>query len=286
MLRTHYRMAAGIMDPAHHPNPEPERSARGARQAVVTLRTQYRMAQGIMDLANHLVYNGRLRCGSADVAAARLDLELDAGALAGMPAWLQRVRAGPGRMPACPACARCGSGRCRAPNGRTRVRSRFRGSRRPCRRRPRAAAAGRRAHCAHARGERRRWRRRRACCSWTCRGPARLCNPAEAGVVCQLVAALQSGGVPLDAVGVISPYRSQARRPAGGRARTCAWPVRACGARVCAARPLAPGAGGGFSRHRAGAGCYTPPDRAAARARRSRCCSARPRRAAGAVWRC
>jgi hypothetical protein len=113
-----------------------------------------------------------------------------------------------------------------------------------------------------------------------------LCNPAEAGVVCQLVAALQSGGVPLDAVGVISPYRSQARRPAGGRARTCAWPVRACGARVCAARPLAPGAGGGFSRHRAGAGCYTPPDRAAARARRSRCCSARPRRAAGAVWRC
>lgn len=50
-----------------------------------------------MDLANHLVYNGRLRCGSADVAAARLDLELDAGALAGMPAWLQRVRAGPGR---------------------------------------------------------------------------------------------------------------------------------------------------------------------------------------------
>ena len=53
-----------------------------------------------MDLANHLVYNGRLRCGAADVAAARLDVEFDAGALAGMPAWLQRVRAGRGRMPA------------------------------------------------------------------------------------------------------------------------------------------------------------------------------------------
>jgi len=116
-----------------------------------------------------------------------------------------------------------------------------------------------------------------------------LCNPAEAGVVCQLVAALQSGGVPLDAVGVISPYRSQARRPArpGPHLRLACPSARG-------ARPPGAPANAPFVRERgrsqaqgpAHSKVHAPPDRAAACARRSRCCSARPRRAAGAVWRC
>lgn len=36
-----------------------------------------------------------------------------------------------------------------------------------------------------------------------------LCNPAEADLVMQLVDALLAGGVPLSAIGGMSPYRSQ-----------------------------------------------------------------------------
>ncbi len=43
-------------------------------QAVVTLRSQYRMAADIMALSNALVYNGRLLCGSEQVAHATLHL--------------------------------------------------------------------------------------------------------------------------------------------------------------------------------------------------------------------
>ena len=56
------------------------------------LRTQYRMAGGIMSLANHLVYNGQLRCASAEVARAVLPLQLGAAQVAAMAPWLQRVR--------------------------------------------------------------------------------------------------------------------------------------------------------------------------------------------------
>lgn len=61
-------------------------------QAIVTLRTQYRMAESIMSLANHLVYNGQLQCGSAEVAEAVLPTRLSVAQLAAMPSWLQRVR--------------------------------------------------------------------------------------------------------------------------------------------------------------------------------------------------
>ncbi|MES1914139.1 MAG: hypothetical protein MHM6MM_006259, partial [Cercozoa sp. M6MM] len=44
------------------------------KEAVVELRTQYRMNSEIMSLSNALVYQERLRCGSAQVAAQRLDL--------------------------------------------------------------------------------------------------------------------------------------------------------------------------------------------------------------------
>ncbi|KAK9846251.1 hypothetical protein WJX81_000082 [Elliptochloris bilobata] len=60
-------------------------------QAITTLRTQYRMAGSIMNLANHLVYNGQLRCASADVARAVLPLQLSGTQLAAMAPWLQRV---------------------------------------------------------------------------------------------------------------------------------------------------------------------------------------------------
>ena len=65
-------------------------------QALVTLRTQYRMARGIQDLANHLVYNGRLRAGSAAVEAAALEVQPPATAVQPQqyPPWLQQVRAG------------------------------------------------------------------------------------------------------------------------------------------------------------------------------------------------
>jgi len=43
-----------------------------APSACVTLSAQYRMCEPIMRLANQLVYSGRMLCGSADIAAARL----------------------------------------------------------------------------------------------------------------------------------------------------------------------------------------------------------------------
>ena len=43
-------------------------------QAVVTLRRQYRMNEDIMSLSNALVYSGAMRCGSEQVARARLHL--------------------------------------------------------------------------------------------------------------------------------------------------------------------------------------------------------------------
>lgn len=55
------------------------------------LRYQYRMAADIMTLSNTLVYNDRLICGSADVAAAALSLPGWAAAAATWPAWLQDV---------------------------------------------------------------------------------------------------------------------------------------------------------------------------------------------------
>ncbi|XP_048140826.1 DNA replication ATP-dependent helicase/nuclease JHS1 isoform X5 [Rhodamnia argentea] len=42
-------------------------------QAISTLQSQYRMCQGIMQLANALIYGDRLRCGSSDVANAKLN---------------------------------------------------------------------------------------------------------------------------------------------------------------------------------------------------------------------
>jgi len=49
---------------------------------------QYRMCQDIMDLSNALIYGDRLRCGSVEVANAKLefsDLSCD------LP-WLEQVR--------------------------------------------------------------------------------------------------------------------------------------------------------------------------------------------------
>ncbi|KAF5744240.1 DNA replication ATP-dependent helicase/nuclease DNA2 isoform X3 [Tripterygium wilfordii] len=43
-------------------------------QAISALRSQYRMCQGIMDLSNALIYGERLRCGSSEIANAKLKL--------------------------------------------------------------------------------------------------------------------------------------------------------------------------------------------------------------------
>jgi DNA replication ATP-dependent helicase Dna2 len=64
-------------------------------QAVVELRVQYRMNADIQVLPNALVYNNALRCGSDDVANARLCLPRAADS--SCPAWLQTVMA--------PSCA-------------------------------------------------------------------------------------------------------------------------------------------------------------------------------------
>ena len=49
---------------------------------------QYRMCQGIMDLSNALIYNDRLRCGSSEIANAKLEFS---GLKCGLP-WLEDVR--------------------------------------------------------------------------------------------------------------------------------------------------------------------------------------------------
>ncbi|ESW20803.1 hypothetical protein PHAVU_005G016100 [Phaseolus vulgaris] len=56
-------------------------------QAILALQSQYRMCQEIMDLSNALIYGDRLRCGSVEVANAKLefsDLSCD------LP-WLEHV---------------------------------------------------------------------------------------------------------------------------------------------------------------------------------------------------
>ncbi|QCD95507.1 DNA replication ATP-dependent helicase Dna2 [Vigna unguiculata] len=56
-------------------------------QAILALQSQYRMCQDIMDLSNALIYGDRLRCGSVEVANAKLefsDLSCD------LP-WLEQV---------------------------------------------------------------------------------------------------------------------------------------------------------------------------------------------------
>ncbi|XP_022637202.1 DNA replication ATP-dependent helicase/nuclease DNA2 isoform X2 [Vigna radiata var. radiata] len=56
-------------------------------QAILALQSQYRMCQDIMDLSNALIYGDRLRCGSVEVANAKLefsDLSCD------LP-WLEHV---------------------------------------------------------------------------------------------------------------------------------------------------------------------------------------------------
>ncbi|CAB4269340.1 unnamed protein product [Prunus armeniaca] len=42
-------------------------------QAISALQSQYRMCQGIMELSNALIYGDRLRCGSPEIANAKLD---------------------------------------------------------------------------------------------------------------------------------------------------------------------------------------------------------------------
>lgn len=50
---------------------------------------QYRMSQGIMDLSNALIYGDKLRCGSSDIADAKLKFSsLKSGSL-----WINEVRA-------------------------------------------------------------------------------------------------------------------------------------------------------------------------------------------------
>ncbi|XP_020229292.1 DNA replication ATP-dependent helicase/nuclease DNA2 isoform X2 [Cajanus cajan] len=56
-------------------------------QAILALQSQYRMCQGIMDLSNALIYGDRLRCGSFEVANAKLEFS---GLSCGLP-WLEDV---------------------------------------------------------------------------------------------------------------------------------------------------------------------------------------------------
>ncbi|GAB2252240.1 hypothetical protein Droror1_Dr00005087, partial [Drosera rotundifolia] len=56
-------------------------------QAISALQSQYRMCSGIMDLSNALIYGDRLRCGSVDVANAKLELSTSVS----IPPWLKQV---------------------------------------------------------------------------------------------------------------------------------------------------------------------------------------------------
>ncbi|CAJ2669775.1 unnamed protein product [Trifolium pratense] len=61
-------------------------------QAISALQSQYRMCQGIMDLSNALIYGDRLRCGSSEIANAKLEFS---GLNCSLP-WLEDVL-NPGR---------------------------------------------------------------------------------------------------------------------------------------------------------------------------------------------
>ncbi|KAK7350768.1 hypothetical protein VNO77_09705 [Canavalia gladiata] len=56
-------------------------------EAISALQSQYRMCQAIMDLSNTLIYGDRLRCGSSEVANAKLEFS---GLNCGLP-WLEDV---------------------------------------------------------------------------------------------------------------------------------------------------------------------------------------------------
>ncbi|CAJ1958757.1 unnamed protein product [Sphenostylis stenocarpa] len=56
-------------------------------QAILALQSQYRMCQDIMDLSNALIYGDRLRCGSVEVANAKLEFS---GLKCDLP-WLENV---------------------------------------------------------------------------------------------------------------------------------------------------------------------------------------------------
>ncbi|KAK4847699.1 hypothetical protein QYF36_004865 [Acer negundo] len=43
-------------------------------QSISALQSQYRMCQGIMELSNALIYGDRLRCGSSDIANAKIEV--------------------------------------------------------------------------------------------------------------------------------------------------------------------------------------------------------------------
>ncbi|GAA0147626.1 RNA helicase [Lithospermum erythrorhizon] len=56
-------------------------------QAISALRSQYRMCAPIMELSNALIYGNRLRCGSSDIANAKLQYKCVTSA----PSWLKEV---------------------------------------------------------------------------------------------------------------------------------------------------------------------------------------------------
>ncbi|XP_059451094.1 DNA replication ATP-dependent helicase/nuclease JHS1 isoform X1 [Corylus avellana] len=56
-------------------------------QAISALQSQYRMCQGIMELSNALIYGDRLRCGSPEVANAKLQFS----SLKSCSLWLKEV---------------------------------------------------------------------------------------------------------------------------------------------------------------------------------------------------
>ncbi|KAB5527857.1 hypothetical protein DKX38_021704 [Salix brachista] len=61
-------------------------------QAISALQSQYRMCQDIMELSNALIYGDRLRCGSSEIANARLEFS----GLQSCSSWLKEVL-NPGR---------------------------------------------------------------------------------------------------------------------------------------------------------------------------------------------
>ncbi|XP_048233494.1 DNA replication ATP-dependent helicase/nuclease JHS1 isoform X3 [Ricinus communis] len=56
-------------------------------QAISALQSQYRMCQGIMELSNSLIYGDRLRCGSSEIANAKLKFS----SLKSCSSWLREI---------------------------------------------------------------------------------------------------------------------------------------------------------------------------------------------------
>lgn len=144
--------------------------------SVVNLEHQYRMCEDLMLLSNKLIYSGRLKCGTPEVASRSLHLpDLNGGLQRHHVTSLTELSSSQGAMCLGPGHGRCWLRDLLDPATKTRLVNTD-----PLGDAAREEASG-----------------------------SRIINDAEATICAQLVEALISSGVPVQEIGVITFYRSQ-----------------------------------------------------------------------------